>query len=144
MLKALESIGEGILIIEPRVNGKILFVNKALENITGFSSEELLGKSLFTLFGIYHTPELEKDIFPAAIYHGWKGEVTQQGANLLPISIHMDIKPVRDEHDELLALVGIIRNITREKRHRLEMALREDQITRQNARLSFWKICPQL
>ena len=137
MLKALESIGEGILIIEPRVNGKILFVNKALENITGFSSEELLGKSLFTLFGIYHTPELEKDIFPAAIYHGWKGEVTQQGANLLPISIHMDIKPVRDEHDELLALVGIIRNITREKRHRLEMALREDQITRQNARLSF-------
>ena len=137
MLKALESIDEGILVLEPRPKGKILFVNKAIENITGYSSEELLGKTIAALFGVYNTPNLEKEIFPKAMYSGWQGEVTQQRANMLPISTHMQIKPVRDENDELLALVCIVRDITLEKRHRLEMELREEQITRQNIRLQF-------
>ena len=137
MLKALENIDEGILVLEPRSKGKILFVNKALEKITGYCSDELLGKTLSALFGVYNTPNLEKEIFPKAIYSGWQGEVTQQRANMLPISTHMQIKPVRDENDELLALVCIVRDITLEKRHRLEMELREEQITRQNIRLQF-------
>ena len=137
MLKALESIDEGILILEPRSKGKILFVNKALETITGYNSEELLGKTISMLFGIYNTPNLEKEIFPKAMYTGWQGEVTQQRANMLPISTQMQIRPVRDENDELLALVCIVRDITLEKRHRLEMELREEQITRQNIRLQF-------
>ncbi len=137
MLKALENIGEGIVIIEPRVNGQILFINKTLETISGYQRDHLLGKNFSTLFGKFYTPQLEKEIFPAALKTGWQGEVSQQRIDHLPVSTYLHIQPVLDDNRETMALVGIMRDITREKRHLREMELREEQITWQNLRLTF-------
>ena len=137
MLKALENVGEGIVIIEPRVNGQILFINKTLETISGYRQDQLLGKNFSTLFGKFYTGQLENEIFPAALKTGWHGEVSQQRIDHLPVSTYLHMQPVLDDNREIMALVGIMRDITREKRHLREMELREEQITWQNLRLTF-------
>ncbi len=137
MLKALESVGEGIFIIEPQHNGIVLFVNKTMKTLSGYDPERFLMKPFGTLLGNYFTEELSREIFPAALEQGWQGEVTIQRVGLVPLSCHLDLQPVRDENKDIIAVVGILRDISREKRHRREMELREEQITWQNRRLSF-------
>lgn len=115
IMLALESINEGIVIIEPRPRGKILFVNLAMETITGFQRQELLGKNWHMLLGGYLEKHLEEQIISNCQQDGWRGELTYQTAQGQARSVYLDALPVRDSRGQMLAVVGIQRDIGKEK-----------------------------
>ncbi len=112
---ALESVGEGIVIFEPKENGNILYANEAMEKISGFPRHQLLGKSISVLRDSTQQPQLEKEILEASLNNGWKGEITNKHKKGHSYIIHLHTQPVKDEYGKIVALVGIERDITRQK-----------------------------
>ncbi|RMF56989.1 MAG: PAS domain-containing protein, partial [Calditrichaeota bacterium] len=128
MLMALENVGDGIVIFEPRDSGNIIFVNQAIEEIIGHNGLELVGKHFSFLMGQFYREELVEEIIDRALRGGWKGELIFQHKNNEPVPVLCHIRSIRDESGSIIALVGSVRNIQAEKR-------KEEEITWQNERL---------
>ncbi len=118
---ALESVGEGIIILEPNEQGNILYVNAAMEKMSGFARHQLLGRPFKILRDSSATDELEKDIIKVSLSKGWKGEITNRHKNNHIYLVNLHTQPVKDEYGNVVAIVGIERDITKQK-------AREDQI----------------
>ncbi len=110
--KALEEAMDGIQIIS--LNGRVLYSNKAVQDIYGFSPDELAG---------IHVNDMNADkeyasqvIIPAIKEFGrWSGEVTvlHKGGHTFPIWLSTSL--VTDDNGTPVAMVGIIRDMTDRK-----------------------------
>ncbi len=69
LIQALESAGDGIMITD--LQGVILNVNQALENLSGYSRQELLGQTPRLLKSAVHGPELFAQMWQTI----WRGAV---------------------------------------------------------------------
>ncbi|MFZ0390517.1 MAG: PAS domain-containing protein [Calditrichia bacterium] len=112
---ALESVGEGILILEPKHEGTILYVNEAVESMSGYPRQQLLGQSLAIFRGLTEPDELDRDIIRASLNGGWQGEIKSRNRKGKEYLIHLDTQPVKDENNTTVAIVGISRDITQQK-----------------------------
>lgn len=125
--RAFEEAMDGIQIVD--LNGHILYSNRAVEEIYGFSSDELAGK---------HVNEMNEDkefaekvILPSIRRTGrWNGEliVIHKDGRRFPIWLSTSL--VRDAKGEPVAMVGTIRDITErrqiaEERENLIVELRD-------------------
>jgi PAS domain S-box-containing protein len=110
--QAIEEAMDGVQITD--LNGYIMYSNKAVEEIYGFSSKEFLGR---------HVGELNADkefagrvILPAIQKTGrWDGEVMVLHRDGRAFPIWLSASIVRNDKGERLAMVGIIRDITLRK-----------------------------
>ena len=108
--KTVENAPDGIQIID--LNGCIIYSNKAVERIYGFSIEELKGK---------HVNEMNLDpdfadneIIPAIIKTGnWVGELLVKHKNGGIFPIWLSTSMVNDNDGKPVAMVGIIKDITK-------------------------------
>ncbi len=151
MSMALESVGEGIFILEPDEQGKILYVNEAMESMSGFARHQLLGKPFAILRNHPNSDELEKEIIQSSRQSGWQGEITNRNKKGKPYIVHMHTKPVKDEYGKIIAIVGISRDITKQKAREEEIIHLQEFVehiinnlpqfvfvTDQNLRIKFW------
>jgi len=126
--EAIEEAMDGVQITD--LSGHVIYSNKAVEEIYGYSSSELFGR---------HVNEMnvdrdyaDREIIPAIKETGrWNGElmVVHKKGNQFPIWLSTAL--VRDVKGEPIAMIGIIRDITdrklseeelrRHKEHLLEM-----------------------
>jgi PAS domain S-box-containing protein len=110
--EAIEEAMDGIQIVDP--NGTIVYSNKAVKDIYGFSPDELLGKNV---------NEMNADrefagrvIFPGIREKGrWSGELTVVHKNGKMFPIWLSTALVKDDNGVPIAMVGIIRDITERK-----------------------------
>ena len=113
---AVENANDHIMITDSE--GKVLFVNKSAERITGFSIEEILGKKA-------GGKELWGGLMPREFYMNlWKtikidklsfyGEVHNRRKNGVEYIAKASISPVLNEKNEVDYFVGIERDITKE------------------------------
>ncbi|HEB12225.1 MAG TPA: PAS domain S-box protein [Actinobacteria bacterium] len=117
-----ESAPEGIQITN--LSGHILYANKAIEKIYGFSPEEQIGK---------HVGEMneepgfaEKNIIPSIRETGhWEGEVSVKHKDGRIFPIWLTTSVVKDDEGEPLAMTGISRDISEKKQ--AEAALLESE-----------------
>ncbi len=130
MLMALDNVGDGIVISEPSQEGRILFVNRSLERITGHNRHTLFGKGIKFLQGRFYNKERSEQIFKNLLSSGWEGELNLEQADGGRCPVYMHIRPVRDNQQRVAALVSSIRDIRSEKQ-------RKEQIRWQNKRLQF-------
>lgn len=114
---AVENTAEGIIITDS--NGIILFVNRAMEAITGFSPEEVIGKKAGGkgLWGGQMEPYYYKSFWKIIskdkkTFNGYIKNKTKSGTLY---DAQIVISPVLDDHQEVLFFVGVQRDITREK-----------------------------
>ncbi|MEL6824170.1 MAG: PAS domain-containing protein, partial [Calditrichota bacterium] len=126
---ALESVSEGILITEPLINGRVLFINGAMERLSGIENNEIQLNSQTLLSGNY-SPGIQQNIFQSAIEKGWEGEMEllQANGNRIPVQVHKH--PIRTGNKELVAIVSVVRDLQSRKAH-------EAKIKQQNKRLRF-------
>lgn len=120
--KALEEAADGIQIVD--LDGYIMYSNKAVRDIYGFSPEEYRGK---------HVSEMNADpdfagrvILPGIKATGrWAGEllVKHKDGRVFPIRLATSL--VNNDKGEPIAMVGIIKDIT--ERKRTEEALKQQQ-----------------
>src|SRR5207247_2783833 len=88
LIEALESARNGIMITD--LEGTIMKVNQALEDMTGYTRQELLGENPRLLKSGLHPPELYANLWRRILARAsWQGELTnrRKDGSLVPVSL---------------------------------------------------------
>ncbi len=105
------------MIVVTDTEGKIEYVNHAFESVTGYSFEEVLGKTPAVLKSGMHDREFYEDLWSTiSSGHVWKGEFINRrkdGSTYLEKAV---ITPVSDDLGRIKAYIAIKEDITEEKR----------------------------
>jgi PAS domain S-box-containing protein len=111
---ALKAISQGVLITCS--NHYILSVNKAFTSITGYTKEEILGKTCYFLRGPLTDPKTLETI-RQALKNGseFVGEILNYRKDGTTFWNELTISPARNEHHKLTHFVGVTRDITTRK-----------------------------
>lgn len=123
--RAIETIDSGILITDPRQeDNPVIYANQAIERMTGYAWEELVGRNPRFLQG-EATDQPELDEIRAALRDEVPVDVVvrnyrKDGAEFL---VNVQISPVRNDLGEVTHFVGVQTDVT-------ERRLAEDQLRR--------------
>jgi PAS domain S-box-containing protein len=124
LIQALESAHDGIIITD--LQGTILKVNQALETMTGYSRQELLGQTPRLLKSAVHPPEVFEEMWRTILARrSWQGELTNRRKDGTLFQASITISPIVDHLGRLTHFVGIQRDVTEHKQ--LERALLQAQ-----------------
>ncbi|MBI4100479.1 PAS domain S-box protein [Candidatus Microgenomates bacterium] len=118
--KVIEEAPDGVQIID--LQGKIMYSNRAVKDIYGFSPEDLRGKDVNEM---NVDPQFaRKFVFPSLKKTGyWSGEILVKHKNGRNFPIWLKAAVVKGVKGETVALAGIIRDITERK----ELEARKDE-----------------
>lgn len=111
---AVDSASDHIIITDN--DGRILYANKAVESITGYSRNEILGNRA-SLWGRQMPAEFYRDMWATIkdqkrVFHA---EMTNKKKDGERYVAEVHITPILDDKGELQGFVGIERNITAQK-----------------------------
>jgi PAS domain S-box-containing protein len=97
--------------------GKIVYVNPAFENASGYTQEELIGKNPNTLSSGKHPKEFWAKVW-STILQGkvWVGEIENRRKNGEPLHTQLLISPIIDSTGKIVGFLGAHRDITEQKR----------------------------
>jgi len=125
LAQATASVSECISITD--LEDRIIYVNPAFEHTYGFTSEELIGKTISSVIRPAKTqPEAVTHILPETIVgHGWADELINRRKDGREFPVELSTSAIVDDHGRPIALMGIARDIT--ERKRAEEALRESE-----------------
>lgn len=118
--KAMESSLEGIVITDAKE--RIAEVNDAYCSITGYSREEVLGKTPRQMQSGYHNPEFYQEMWEAIISTGkWQGEIWDRRKNGEIFAKWLSISSLKDQNNQTTHYVGVFSDITRIKQTEEEL-----------------------
>jgi PAS domain S-box-containing protein len=140
-------VNDVVLITEadptPEIGYKVVFANPAFERVTGYSTEEILGRSLGILFGP-ETSQEEVDRIAGALrrWESVRSEILTYRRSGEPFWTELTISPVADESGWYTHWVSIHRDITSEKlaKQRLEEHQKLIAMASRIGRLGAWAI----
>lgn len=113
-LTAIEQTSNSIIIT--KTNGQIEFVNKAFEEVTGYTKEELLGKNPRILKTDYLSQDVYKNMWETIILGKvWKGEFHNKKKNGDKYWEEATISPVKDEKGNIVNFMAVKEDITQRK-----------------------------
>jgi PAS domain S-box-containing protein len=116
LIQALESAQDGIMITD--LSGKIIKVNQALEQLTGYSRQELVGQTPRLFKSGVHPPEFYAHMWQTILSPtrgSWQGELTNRRKDGQLRQMFMTISPIVDAQKRLTHFVGIQRDVTEHK-----------------------------
>ncbi len=117
---AIEEAMDGVQITD--LSGYILYSNKAVEELYGYSPKELVGKHVNTMN--VDTDLGSRVIVPSIRRDGrWSGEIKVQHRDGTVFPIWLATALIKNDNDEPIAMIGIVRDMT--ERKRVEDELRE-------------------
>jgi PAS domain S-box-containing protein len=96
-------------------DGHIVYVNKAYVGLTGYDEKNVSGLSMTDASKPGTTGSTMQTILRAASSKGWAGEMTGLRKDGTRYYTHVEAMPVRDVTGDVLGVVGILHDITREK-----------------------------
>jgi two-component system, cell cycle sensor histidine kinase and response regulator CckA len=124
MATVLEQMAE--LVVVTDLEGRIVMANDACQRISGYSRDELLGKTTRIFKSGQHSPEFFETMWKSILQgETWSGQITnrKKDGNLAQES--MTISPVRDKEGKIINFVSIRRDIS--KQLTLEEQIRHSQ-----------------
>ncbi|MPQ75950.1 EAL domain-containing protein [Hydrogenovibrio sp. JE_KL2] len=122
--KVFEQSREGIMITD--ANQKLLMVNDAFSEITGYSREEVLGKTASVLSSGKHTNEFYEQMWRQIREEGhWQGEIWNKHKSGRFYPEWLSISQGKDKHGEVMQYIGVFTDMSKIKEseehiHRLE------------------------
>jgi PAS domain S-box-containing protein len=120
LIQALESARDGVMITD--LQGTIINVNHALEDLTGYSRQELIGQTPRLLKSGIHPPEFYRQMWQAVLSRSsWQGEVTNRRKDGALQQTSMTISPIVDNQGRLTHFVGIQRDVSEHKRQEQQL-----------------------
>ena len=106
---------EAIVVTDP--NGDIILINPAFTTITGYTSEEALGKNMRLLHSEVQTQGFYQDFWASLQAEGrWQGEIWNRRKNGVIYPEWLTISSVVNEDGKLLRFVGLFSDISKLKR----------------------------
>jgi len=110
---AIDQASEVIVVTDP--DGAISYVNPAFERITGYSTEEVLGKNPRILQSGVHDQEFYDELWGTLLSgKTWTGRLTNRRKNGDHYIEEATISPVRSPEGEIVSYVAVKRDITDE------------------------------
>ncbi len=130
----LNAIGDGVISTDH--NGKVEYINKVAQDITGFNSKEVVGKSFNSIFKIINESTKKMVESPVDIVLKTKKKIELEENSLLidkkgkEIPVADTATPIIDEGD-LIGVVIVFRDVTKERANlkRIEYLSFHDQLT---------------
>lgn len=114
---AVAGTSDQVIIANPE--GVIIFANKAASHVTGYSNEEILGQKMVTnsLWGGQMPPEFNLDFWNTLIVEKkpFIGIVENKKKSGKIYEAAVTISPILDEDDKIVYIIGIERDVTKEK-----------------------------
>ncbi len=110
-----------VVVIITDTNGRIDYVNPCFSQLTGYSIEEVLGKSAgIMMFG--HTPGSTHDTIWETIRKGreWSGELQKHKKNGMPYWVSASISPIHDRDGNITHYITVEEDITERKHSETE------------------------
>lgn len=126
-----DNVKEGIVVTDPA--GRIVRINRAYSQTTGFTQAEVKGKRPgdFLRSGV-HGPEFYKRMWSDILNKDfWQGEIWNRRKNGEAFLEQLSISSVRNEAGEIINLVGVFGDITDLRRieHKLKQLNHYDSLT---------------
>ncbi|MCB9881771.1 MAG: response regulator [Planctomycetes bacterium] len=127
--RVIQATSEAVVVTDGR--GRIQRVNRAFTEITGYASEEVIGKRPNVLRSDEHDREFFRAMW-AALNAGqtWKGDVVNRRKDGTRYEAALSISPIYDHRRHLEGFVGVQRDVTTERqvsreavRHNTELKL---------------------
>lgn len=115
---AIKSVSECISITD--MKDKIIFVNEAFMKTYGYSEEELIGNNIAIIRSKVFSKEA-KNILTETLKGGWKGEIINKRKDGTEFPIYLSTSVIKDENENLIALIGVAADITEAKKSRDEL-----------------------
>jgi two-component system phosphate regulon sensor histidine kinase PhoR len=110
----LASVGDGVIVTD--LDGKVLIVNPAFEDQSGYESTDLVNQNLFMNLAPHNLPEkLDEMHRTLLVGQVWRGELMYRKKDGSLYDIQMSIAPVRDQSGKIVNYVGSLRDITVQK-----------------------------
>ncbi|WP_431222872.1 CHASE domain-containing protein [Serratia sp. L9] len=113
------------------VNRLIIWVNEGFERITGYSKNEVLGKSPGALLQCANSDEQVAAAMKTALHAGqpFKGEIINRAKSGREYWIELEVQPRYNDRNEAIGFMAIESDITERKAtyQRLESTLRENE-----------------
>ena len=112
--KVFESTGEGIMITD--ANNRIVMVNKAFTSITGYTPEQVQGRSPAILSSGLHDDDFFHELYGALDRDGhWQGEITNRRRNGQSYPQWLSISVIRDADGGVTHHVAILSDLSERK-----------------------------
>jgi PAS domain S-box-containing protein len=102
------------------LNDNILFVNEAFCRMYGYTEDELIGKNSSIFWSSRNPQSVVEQILPATLRGGWKGELYNRRKDGSEFPITLSTSVIRNTMGEHIAVVGMVEDITEQKRAELE------------------------
>lgn len=131
---------EGIMICD--VDNNIIRINPEFTNITGYSSNEAIGKTPSLIKSGHHSEDFYIHLWQSIKYKGyWKGEITNKHKNGELLVCWQMIKAVKDNLGNVQQYISIFSDITEKKKaeEQIYKLAHHDLITQLPNRVSFQK-----
>jgi len=113
LVHALKSINDCVSVTDGE--NKILFVNDAFLKTYGYIGDELIGQDIAVVLSDKN-PHKNKEIIPATLNGGWKGELINRRKDGSEFPIHLSTSAVRDDNGRTIAMIGVARDISEHNR----------------------------
>ena len=118
LMSSIDQMADAICVSD--LDGKIIYINKAYVNLTGYDDKSVAGLSMTDVTGGVTSGATMQAIMKAAAERGWHGEMTGLRKDGTRYYTNVDAKPVRDERGVSIAVVGILRDITKQRSEKVE------------------------
>ena len=116
---SMQNISECVIITDPQ--NKVLYVNKAFENIYGYTSKEIIGESIGILRSLNNPKKINDEIYKSTSSKGWQGELLNVKKNGTEFPIFLSTALVRNAKGKTYARIGVVRDNTQRKKVEKEL-----------------------
>ena len=114
LMTAINQSADSILVAD--VEGRILYVNPAFERVTGYSSEEVLGRNPRLLQSGHHNRAFYETMWRTLLDgRPWVGDVVNRRKDGALFTEESVISPVHDDAGAITAFVAVKRDVTLER-----------------------------
>jgi PAS domain S-box-containing protein len=124
---ALETAADAITITSQQ--GEVLWVNPAFTRLTGYATEEVVGKNPRVLKSGQHDQEFYRNLWETILAgKTWRGEFTNRRKDGSLYYGEQTITPVRSDAGEITHFVGIMNDVTERRRAEEELRLTHEKL----------------
>lgn len=123
LVTAIEQTGEGIIVTDKK--GIINYVNPAMEKLSGYTADEVIGRRIHMLREYSEMEASRKIMDRLARKRSWTGKLTNKNKTGSVYEVEATISPVLDGFGNIINFVSVERDITYE--NKLERQLRQAQ-----------------
>ncbi len=112
-------VSEGVVVTD--LEGRVLYVNDAFLRTHDYCREELIGSPISLVGAPGNTLEVVNEIFRSTLRGGWQGELVNRRKDGTECPVLLSTSAIRDDEGKLVALAGVVSDITERKRAEAEL-----------------------